>query len=228
MNNEVEMQKQKDEKETLSRNIIFLRKKSNLSQIELAKKLNTSNKNISKWEHGETTPDIFTIKKLALIFGVTVDTMINPISNDNKIAIKTNNAIPFRWKVYMLLMANAILILLASILFFTFKLKNINIFPLGYIYIYILPLIDLSIFIFVCCTKKCIDVLTSSLFGWLVTLCFYITFKSVENIGYIFIITIGWQILIPIIAMLINSGKIIYINKRIIEKFEKFKSQKKD
>ena len=39
-------------------NIIFFRKKINISQKELAEKLNVSNKNISKWENAETIPDV--------------------------------------------------------------------------------------------------------------------------------------------------------------------------
>lgn len=211
------------ERKILAQNLSFFRKKASLSQSELASKLNTSNKNISKWERAENIPDIFTIKKLASIFNISVDTLITPISNENKEAIKTKNAIPFKWSLYMLFMTEAIIILLAGILFFVLKFKNVDSFPLWYIYIYALPLVDLTVFLFICCTKKIADMVTSSLFGWLVTICFYITFKTTENIGYIFIIAIGWQILTPIISILINSGKIIRFNKMLLKKLNRTK-----
>ena len=107
-----------NDKKILARNIAFFRKKINLSQVALAKMIKTSNKNISKWEQGETIPDIFTIKKLANIFNISVDTLLNPITKDNQIAIKTKTTIPLRWKIYMLLLVNSIIFLLGCIGFF--------------------------------------------------------------------------------------------------------------
>ena len=101
------------EKKIIAKNIAFFRKKINMTQTELAKKLQYSNKNISKWELGETTPDVFTLKKLAVIFGTTVDTLINPITDDNIKAIQTKSIVPTRWKVYMLM-------LVISIVFYAF------------------------------------------------------------------------------------------------------------
>ena len=67
-----------DEKDIIAKNITYYRKKCGLSQLELADKLQYSNKNISKWEKGETVPSIFTLKRLAEIFGITVDKKENP------------------------------------------------------------------------------------------------------------------------------------------------------
>lgn len=47
-----------DAKITLSKNITELRLLNNMTQVELAKELNYSDKTISKWERGESTPDI--------------------------------------------------------------------------------------------------------------------------------------------------------------------------
>jgi transcriptional regulator with XRE-family HTH domain len=207
-----------NDKEILAQNIAFFRKKMNMSQTELAKKIEYSNKNVSKWELGETTPDIFTLKKLASIFNISIDTLVNPITSENKKAIKTKSVVPFRWKVYMLFMVNAILILLGCIAFFVLKLIDFKTFPIGYIFIFLLPIIDLSVFIFICCTKKRVDIISLSLFGWLVVLCFYLAFINFPNIAYVFMIGLGWQILAPLVAMLINSGKIIKLNKLIIKK----------
>lgn len=209
------------EKEILAQNIAFFRKKMNMSQTELAKKLEYSNKNISKWELAETTPDVFTLKKLAKIFNISLDTLTSPITNENKMAIKTKTAVPFRWKVYMLLLVNAIFILLACIAYFVLTITGFNGFPLYYIFIYITPVIDLSVFIFLCCTKKRVNIISLSLLGWLIVICFYISFINYPDIGYIFIIAIGYQILAPVLAMLINSGKLIKLNKLFIKKIKK-------
>ena len=56
------------------------RKKLNMSQMDLADKLNVSNKTISKWECGNGIPDIESLDKLARVFGVTLDELLNPPS----------------------------------------------------------------------------------------------------------------------------------------------------
>lgn len=65
-----------DLKQIISHNIVMLRKDYGMTQIELAEKLNYSDKAISKWERGESLPDITVLKAIADIFGVTVDYLL--------------------------------------------------------------------------------------------------------------------------------------------------------
>ncbi len=53
-----------------------LRKERNMSQEELASILHISRQTISKWETGDTLPDIFNAVALANLFHVTLDTLI--------------------------------------------------------------------------------------------------------------------------------------------------------
>ncbi len=53
-----------------------LRKKAGLSQTELAWQLGVTNKAVSKWENGKAKPSTETIRKLASLFGVSVDTLL--------------------------------------------------------------------------------------------------------------------------------------------------------
>lgn len=57
----------------ISKNLIHFRTKAKLTQLELAEKLNYSDKSISKWEHGAGVPDIFILKQLADLYGIKVD-----------------------------------------------------------------------------------------------------------------------------------------------------------
>ena len=59
-------------------NILFdARKKKGLSQEEVAEKLGVSRQTISKWETEETVPDIYQAKKLAKIYGLSLDELID-------------------------------------------------------------------------------------------------------------------------------------------------------
>lgn len=58
-------------------NLISLRKLNNLSQEELADRLNISRQTLSKYETGESLPDIEKCKAIADIFGVSLDDLVN-------------------------------------------------------------------------------------------------------------------------------------------------------
>ena len=54
-----------------------LRIKNNLTQEELAEKLNVSRQTISKWELGETNPNINQAKEISKIFNVSLEELVN-------------------------------------------------------------------------------------------------------------------------------------------------------
>lgn len=59
-----------------------LRKQKNLSQEQLAEKLDVARQTISKWELGETSPDLTQAKKLSQIFNISLDELTdNTINN---------------------------------------------------------------------------------------------------------------------------------------------------
>lgn len=62
---------------TFGEKIQELRKKNNLSQENLAEKLNITRQTISKWELNETSPDIKQASELAKIFSVSLDDLAN-------------------------------------------------------------------------------------------------------------------------------------------------------
>lgn len=66
----------------LGKKIAALRKKNNLSQEELAEKVGVARQTISKWEIGDTTPDINQVKIISKIFNISIDELVdNDINN---------------------------------------------------------------------------------------------------------------------------------------------------
>ena len=65
----------------LGKQIYELRRKANLSQEQLAEKVGVSRQTISKWELGETAPDIKQAQVLSQVFGVSLDELTG---NDTK------------------------------------------------------------------------------------------------------------------------------------------------
>ena len=64
-------------KARIGSNIASFRKAAGLTQAGLAEKLNYSDKAISKWERGESVPDVLTLMQLGQLFGVTMDALVS-------------------------------------------------------------------------------------------------------------------------------------------------------
>ena len=56
--------------------ILELRTKANLSQDELAEKVFVTRQAVSRWENGETVPNIETLKSLSKLFDVSINTLL--------------------------------------------------------------------------------------------------------------------------------------------------------
>lgn len=65
-----------DLKFIIAKNIQKLRQEKGMTQLELAEKLNYSDKSVSKWERGESLPDIVVLKAVADLFEVTLDYLV--------------------------------------------------------------------------------------------------------------------------------------------------------
>ena len=61
---------------TLAEKILHLRTQLGLSQLELAEKLGVSRQSVSKWETGQSVPDLEKLIKLADLFGISVDELV--------------------------------------------------------------------------------------------------------------------------------------------------------
>ena len=66
----------------LADNLIFLRNIKGLTQEQVAEVIGISRQSYSKWEQGETYPDIDKCDKLAKYYGVTIDSLVH---QDNKV-----------------------------------------------------------------------------------------------------------------------------------------------
>ena len=66
-----------DIKDNIAKNISMLRTERNMTQPELAKRLNYSDKSVSKWENGKGYPAIDSLKLLSSVYGVSLDELVS-------------------------------------------------------------------------------------------------------------------------------------------------------
>ena len=66
-----------DMKLVVASKLIKLRQAAGMTQAELGEKLSYSDKTVSKWERGESMPDVYVMSQIAQIYDVTVDWLIS-------------------------------------------------------------------------------------------------------------------------------------------------------
>ena len=71
-----------DFKKTVASNITKLRGSMGMTQAQLGEALNYSDKSVSKWERGESLPDVYVLKSIADMAGVSVDYLLNEHGED--------------------------------------------------------------------------------------------------------------------------------------------------
>lgn len=111
--------------------LIELRKKEGLSQEELGYKLNVTRQTVSKWELGQTTPEMDKLLEMSKIFNISVDELINesetqanpnPIIEDQPIVEKNTKEKNIKIIIVVALIIVIVLILLK--LFASFSIFN--------------------------------------------------------------------------------------------------------
>lgn len=112
-----------DLKFIIAKNIQKLRQEKGMTQLELAEKLNYSDKTVSKWERGDSLPDIVVLKTIADLFQVTLDYLVEE-EHDGKPITKEMIDKNYRRNCYIItgtsifivaLMATLIYVILAMI-----------------------------------------------------------------------------------------------------------------
>ena len=127
-------------KETIGENLVELRKNKKLTQLELAEKLNYSDKSISKWEKGDVLPDFETLYELCKFYGVSLDYLTHPVSENKSqyILNKDEEKRNLVNHILIIVLVNLVLWFIATIIF-VYALINGREGPYWLSFIYAVP-----------------------------------------------------------------------------------------
>lgn len=183
-------------KETIAKNLAELRSSAQLTQLQLAEKLNYSDKAVSKWERGEAIPDIRVLIKLAEIYNITIDDIISP-SREKKVKHKMNLG---KKRLLITLLSAGLVWFIATALFMT---------------VFFIPsTAEYAYLVYVCAPFVCAIVLTvfsaiwgnwitntftSSLIVWTAAVIFHVfvrAFSDFDKIYFMYILAAAFEILI--------------------------------
>ncbi|HPF42850.1 MAG TPA: helix-turn-helix transcriptional regulator [Bacillota bacterium] len=189
-------------RETIAKNLTRYRKANNLTQLQLAEKLNYSDKSISKWERGEGIPDLLVLASIADLYDIT----INDIVTDRK---KLAHQIHAFNKIMISLISFTGVWFLATIIFVTLRLFVPELTDRAWMsFIYSIPISLIVLLVFASIWGKRIHLFFCvSLLSWSVPLALFLSFDYLNlDLWLLFIAIIPLQV-ITIMAFILKSKK---------------------
>ena len=128
----------------IGNNLAELRKRKGLTQLELAEKFNYTDRAVSKWENGDTLPDVEVLYQLCEFYGVTLDYLTH---EDNARFIKEdNNELPLSSKVSVTALTISFVWVLAVVVFVISLLRQTT--PLWQAFVWAVPVSALFVAFF--------------------------------------------------------------------------------
>ena len=133
-------------KEIIAKNIADLRRDSHLTQAELAEKLNYSDKAVSKWERGESIPDVTVLKEIADTFSVTVDYLLTADHTDKN--ARELSPKKRRRHLSITLLSVSLVWLIATVLFVCAGIAQAGVAEMWLVYVYAVPVTCIVLLVF--------------------------------------------------------------------------------
>lgn len=172
----------------IAKNICEYRKKCNLTQSELASYLNFSDKSVSKWERGESIPDITILMKMCKIFGINI--------NDLVIEHKTYKIKNFfkRNRILIPIISAGLVWLISTMIFVSFLIFAPEISKKWLCFIFAIPVSSIVLLVFSCIwAKRWVQLIFESILIWTVLLSICLT--TTKNVWFLMLIGIPLQVL---------------------------------
>lgn len=173
-------------RKTVAKNIAAYRKAHHDTQLDLATKLNYSDKSVSKWERGESLPDVYILSQIADLYGVSVSALIGETQPPKE-------SKP-HYHMFILLLSLALTMAVATLLFSMFMICKVP-YPAWMFFVYALPVCSIICIVFTSLWWGILwqGVSVSALI-WTLGLSLYLSFE-LENVSLIFLVCAALQVL---------------------------------
>ena len=170
-------------------NLTYYRKQAELTQAELAEKLNYSDKSISKWERGEGIPDAYVLNEIALVLGVPIGYLVSA-EKPKKISRLT------RSKYFVTVLSVGIAWIVAMIVYVSFEFFLPDSRRNWLILIYFVPVASIIVLVLSSVWgNKVVWSASISMLIWSITISIFMTFIRFSEIWLIFLIAVPLQIM---------------------------------
>ncbi len=186
---------EKDLAEIVGGNIMRLRKTANMTQQELAEKLNYSDKSISKWEQGNGLPDVRILVQIARLFNVSVDDLVTEHKQKPVMPARTR----FIRRLIIILCSVALCWLVAVVAYVIGGIISPEQPLLWLAFLYAVPASSIVILVFSCIWQyKWTRLISISVLIWTALACIYLTVYLIvphPTMWLIFLVGVPLQVL---------------------------------
>ncbi len=181
---------------TIGKNLTRLRKLANMTQLELAEKLNYSDKSVSKWEQGNGIPDVRILIRLADLFGVTLDDLVH--EHTEKEIVPKNTRL--RNRIIITICSVGLCWLVAVCCFVLLGLIGPNLPYMWLAFLFAVPASATVVVVFSTIWNwKWARIISISVLVWTLIGCVYLMIFAItggtQNLWYLFLIGIPLQVL---------------------------------
>lgn len=193
----------KNLREIIPHNISTLRKEMGLTQMDLAKKVNYSDKAVSRWEKGEVLPDIETLQQIAKTLGVPLEYLFEQHA---QVGTKTRNRPSIHEILFQVLTVCVIWTVLTIMFVYSQVIYNVSYWQ---VFVWGVPLTALFCIYYNRKWKnKNINFAWRTVFTWSFLTAVYVQFLS-QNLWLVFIIGIPIQaaIFVAYFSKFVNKGE---------------------
>ena len=189
----------------VAKNLSEYRRLYELTQAELAEKLNYSDKSVSKWERGEGMPDVYVLSRIAELYDISVDDLIS-----NRTPRKTSSsfkALRHRKRVLITLLSVGLVWLVAVTAFFVLNVFAPDLHRTWLSFLLALPPCAIVLTVFAGLWGRQIhQFLAVSGIVWSTALCLHLAFRF-QHMHYIYLVAAVLQVLFILWFILIRGSK---------------------
>lgn len=193
-------------KQLVAKNLTNYRKINNLTQLDLAEKLCYSDKAISKWERGESLPDLYTLQKIANLYNITINDLCLEKTKVVKPTInkKTNH-------LFITLLSTVLVWFIAALTFVILKLiPSTQSYDVWFCFIIAIPVTFIVLVVYAAMwynnVFRCICV-SGIVWGLVLTLQLIFYANSVNNTSLLYVVGGVFQVLVILWFIMISIQK---------------------
>ena len=192
----------------VGQNLIFLRKKFSLTQLEFGEKFNYTDKTVSRWENGSIVPSVEILKQIADFYGVSVDYLITEHKSVDDFQIAVKNDKKAKEKALFIAIIDSVIWFIAMTIYvasvYNMKTHDPNINHYWVVFVWCIPITFLISLFFSHRWFKSNKgfLILASLFTWTLLMAAYVSFMHIGQYWYLFFIGIPVQLAIYFIYRL--------------------------
>lgn len=186
----------------IAENICALRTESGMTQAQLASVLSYTDKAISKWERGDSIPDVIVLKQIADCFGVTVDYLLRKSHTSEEERLRDISRLRSRNHLMITLICAVSVWVLATVIFVTLLATGASAHPIWLIYVYSVPVSSIVLLVFNSIWgRRRLNFIIVSVLLWSLLVSVYLSVLSLvgDNLWFAFLVGIPAQILLSFI-----------------------------